>query len=158
MVAALALAEHLACRWGVLPYAPLPLKEWQALFTDIDDGTDNRAEMALDVLRDAVARSPKRLFRQGVSARSDEPTGGWVGIVPGDGSWVALSPSWVRDEVLDKAGYSLDAVRDQWIDDGYLMLSESQRPPHLIKKKLLGAQAKYLVFLPPALEVGPSES
>lgn len=158
MVAALALAEDLACRWGVLPYEPLPLKEWQALFTDVDDGTDNRSEMALDVLRDAVARSPKRLFRQGISARGDEPTGGWVGIIPVDGSWVALSPSWVRDEVLDKAGYSLDAVRDQWVDEGYLQLSGSQRPAYLIKKKLLGAQAKYLVFLPPALEVSPSEA
>ncbi|MFD9099307.1 DUF927 domain-containing protein [Streptomyces collinus] len=157
MVAALALAEALACRWGVLPYEPLPLKEWQALFTDVEDGTDNRAEMALDQLRNAVASSPKRLFRQNISTRGDEPTGGWVGIIPGDGSWVALSPSWVR-EVLNKEGYSLDAVRDQWIDEGYLKLSESQRPAYLIKKKLLGVQAKYLIFLPPALEVGPFEA
>ena len=157
MVAALALADALACRWGVLPFQPLPIAEWQQLFTGEDDSTDHRSEMALDVLRDAVARSPRRLFRQGLSLRGDEPPAGWVGIIPGDCAWLALSPSWVR-EVLDREGYSLDAVRDQWMDEGYLQLSPSQRPPHLVKKKLLGAQAKYMVFLPNAIEVTPTEA
>jgi hypothetical protein len=48
-------------------------------------------------------------------------------------------------KILADAGYSLDAVLQGWIDAGYLEQSGTQRPKHLIQKKIPGAQAKYLV-------------
>jgi hypothetical protein len=155
-VAAVALAEILAHRWGLIPYEPLPVERWQRMFADVADQTDDRPEMAMDVLRAHVASHGAHLYRQGQSTRDDQPHAGWLGLVPtvGAPSWVAISPEKAR-RILADAGYSLDAVLQGWIDAGYLELMESQRPKHLIKKKILGAQAKYLVFTPAGLEFQP---
>ncbi|MER5726676.1 DUF927 domain-containing protein [Streptomyces sp. NPDC002418] len=156
MVAVVALAERLAHRWGILPYEPLPIEQWQSTFTDIVDESDNRPEMAMDVLRAYVASHAAHLYRQGQSQRDEQPYAGWLGLVPpaGGATWVAIAPEKAR-KILADAGYSLDAVLQGWIEAGYLELMESQRPKHLIKKKLLGAQAKYLVFTPTGLDYRP---
>jgi hypothetical protein len=156
MVAVVALAERLAHRWGILPYEPLPIEQWQSTFTDIVDESDNRPEMAMDVLRAHVASHAAHLYRQGQSKRDEQPYAGWLGLVPpaGGATWVAIAPEKAR-KILADAGYSLDAVLQGWIEAGYLELMESQRPKHLIKKKLLGAQAKYLVFTPAGLDYRP---
>lgn len=155
-VAVVALAERLAHRWGILPYQPMPLEQWQTMFTDVVDESDNRPEMAMDVLRAHVAAHAAHLYRQGQSKRDEQPYAGWLGLVPpaGGATWVAIAPEKAR-KILDDAGYSLDAVLQGWIEAGYLELMESQRPKHLIKKKLLGAQAKYLVFTPEGLDYRP---
>ncbi|WP_043497033.1 DUF927 domain-containing protein [Streptomyces viridosporus] len=158
-VAAVALAEILAHRWGLLPYTPLPVERWQGMFTEVADESDNRPEMAMDVLRAYVASHGAHLYRQGQSTRDDQPHSGWLGLVPTPGSppWVAIAPEKAR-RVLADAGYSLDAVLQGWIDAGYLELMKSQRPPHLIKKKILGAQARYLVFTPEGIDYQPYAS
>lgn len=155
-VAVVALAEQLAHRWGLLSYEPLPVERWRLMFADVQDESDDRPEMAMDVLRAYVASHASHLYRQGQSRREDQPHSGWLGLVPAPGTkpWVAISPEKAR-RVLEAAGYSLDAVMQGWIDAGYLELMESQRPKHLIKKKLLGAQAKYLVFTPAGLDYQP---
>lgn len=155
-VALVALAERLAHRWGILPYEPLPLEVWQGMFTDVQDEADNRPEMAMDVLRAYVAAHAAHLYQQGKSARDDQPHSGWLGITPAPGgpSWVAIAPEKVR-QILSGADYELDAVLQGWIEAGYLELSPSQRPRHLIKKKLLGTQAKYLVFTPAGIDYSP---
>jgi hypothetical protein len=155
-VAAVALAEILAHRWGIIPYSPLPVERWRRMFAEVEDQTDDRPEMAMDVLRTHVASHAAHLYRQGQSSRDDQPHAGWLGLVPpaGTAPWVAIAPEKAR-RVLADAGYSLDAVLQGWIEAGYLELMQSQRPPHLIKKKILGAQAKYLVFTPKGIDYQP---
>ncbi|MCU1616343.1 MAG: hypothetical protein JWO98_3883 [Frankiales bacterium] len=152
-VAVIALAERLAHRWGILPYEPLPVERWQRMFADVQEESDDRPEMAMDVLRAHVASNAAHIFRRGESKRDDQPHSGWLGLVPAPGgpSWVAIPPEKAR-KILADAGYSLDAVLQGWIDAGYLEVSDTQRPKHLIQKKILSAQAKYLVFTPKGLD------
>ncbi len=156
MVAVLALAERLACKAKILPYAPLPTETWISLFSA---GTmaDNRGEMAMDVVRGYVAGHSAELWPAGGRlAREKPPFGGWLGILSTDETKnrrVSILPERLR-RILADAGYSLDAVVDSWIDAGYLELSTSQRPAHLIKKRINGSQAKVFAFTTTALSVG----
>ncbi|WP_460067335.1 DUF927 domain-containing protein [Streptomyces sp. YKOK-I1] len=159
MVAVLVLAETLACRTGLLPYEPLPHDVWRGLFT-AHNPTDNRPEMALDVLREYVAGHAHELYSAARAAINERPPySGWIGALSGDGSTrkVALLPERVR-KILAEAGYSLDAVVGSWVDAGYLETLKSQRPPHLVPKRFDGARAKCLVFTPEGIGFGDDEA
>lgn len=157
MVAVVALAEELACEWRILPYKALRMRVWQKLFTEVDDQTDNRPEMAMEVLRSYVASHSDHLYAGDPGAQ--QPHGGWLGKVEkgkkGLPDQVALAPDRVR-KILEAANYSMDAVLEGWLDAGYLELSPSQRPAHLIKRRMGGGtQTKMVIFTPEAIDLGP---
>jgi hypothetical protein len=161
MVAAVVLAEQLAHKWGVLPYKPMPVEQWQQMFAEADQ-TDNRPEMAMDVLRQYIAAHEAELYRPARYPAEErlQPHGGWLGLIVtgknGAPDQVAIGPQRVR-EILDRAGYALDAVLQGWRDSKYLVESESYRPPYLIKKKLRGTPARYLVFTSAAIDYGSKD-
>ncbi|MDX3087157.1 DUF927 domain-containing protein [Streptomyces sp. ME02-6978a] len=159
MVAALALAETLACGTGLLPYAPLPHDVWRSLFT-AHSPTDNRPDMALDVLREYVAGHAHELFTATRAAMNEKPPySGWLGVLSTDTTGVAevaLLPERVR-RILADAGYSLDAVVGSWVDAGYLKTLKSQRPAHLVPRRFDGARAKCLVFTPEGMPFGDAD-
>lgn len=147
MVAVLVLAETLACGIGLLPYEPLDHDVWRGLFT-AHNPTDNRPEMALDVLREYVAGHAHELYSASRAAMGERPPySGWLGVLSTDkgAMKVALLPERVR-KILAEAGYSLDAVVGSWVDAGYLETLKSQRPPHLVPRRFDGARAKCLSF------------
>ncbi|QQC89863.1 DUF927 domain-containing protein [Streptomyces alfalfae] len=149
MVAVLVLAETLACGRGLLPYEPLSHDVWRGLFT-AHNPTDNRPDMALDVVREYVAGHAHELYSTTRAAMGERPPfSGWLGVLSTkDGATeVALLPERVR-KILAEAGYSLDAVVGSWIDAEYLKTLKSQRPPHLVPRRFDGARAKCLAFTP----------
>lgn len=153
MVAALALAEIIAHRIGLLPYEPLPEEQWRRMFAT-HNPTDDRPEMAMDVLREYVAGHTWELY-PGLPGDTRPPYAGWLGVEykdPDGTPYVALMPQRVR-KILDDAGYQFDAVIDAWADAGYLKLMLSQRPAYLIPKRFAGARAKLLHFTKPAIDV-----
>lgn len=154
MVAILALAEILACGMGLLPYEPLPAARWQAMFA-AHSPTDNRPEMAMDVVREYVAAHSWELWTPQRDADDRPPFQGWLGVITEaeKGRKVALLPERVR-KILADSGYSLDAVVGSWIDAGYLDVLPSQRPPHLIPKRFDGTRAKCLSFTPEGITFG----
>ncbi|MFJ8109955.1 DUF927 domain-containing protein [Streptomyces sp. NPDC096132] len=159
MVAVLAFAEALACRIGLLPYEPLRHDVWRGLFT-AHNPTDNRPEMALDVLREYVAGHAHELFSATRAAMNDRPPySGWLGVLSvKDGvTEVALLPERVR-KVLADAGYSLDAVIGSWVDAEYVKTLKSQRPAHLLPRRFDGARAKCLAFTPAGIGYGDDEA
>ena len=149
MVAALALGERLAHRAGLLPYEPLSDGQWNKLFTSFS-ATDNRPEMAMDVVREYLAGHAWEL--QGAAYEGDHPFRGWLGAVKrvGTETKTAVLPQRLK-AILAEAGYSLDAVLGGWIEAGYLELREKQRPPHLIPTRIDGHVTKCLVFVGNAL-------
>lgn len=153
MVAALVLAETLAHSAGVLPYEPMQIKQWQGLFT-AHNPTDNRPEMALDVLREYIAGHSWELWSAARSPDEKPPYQGWLGVLThGDGTTkVALLPERVR-KILADAGYSLDAVVASWVDAGYLEVLKSQRPAHLVPRRFDGMRPKCLAFTPEGINV-----
>ncbi|WP_263170647.1 DUF927 domain-containing protein [Streptomyces sp. SCSIO ZS0520] len=158
MVAALVLAESLACGRGLLPYEPLGHDVWRGLFT-AHNPTDNRPEMALDVLREYVAGHAHELFsaaRKHLDERA--PYSGWLGVLSSDQGVmrVALLPERAR-KILADAGYSLDAVVGSWVDAGYLETLKSQRPAHLVPRRFDGARAKCLAFTPEGIGFGEQD-
>ena len=160
MVAALVLAETLACRTGLLPYEPLSHDVWRTLFT-AHNPTDNRPDMALDVLREYVAGHAHELFTVSRAANSERaPYSGWLGVLSTDKTTgaieVALLPERVR-KVLADAGYSLDAVVGSWVDANYLKTLKSQRPAHLVPRRFDGARAKCLAFTPEGIGFGDQD-
>lgn len=158
MVAALVLAETLACGRGLLPYEPLAHDVWRSLFT-AHNPTDNRPEMALDVLREYVAGHAHELFTATRAAMNDKPPySGWLGVLAvKDGvTEVALLPERVR-QILAAADYSLDAVVGSWVDAGYVKTLKSQRPAHLVPRRFDGARAKCLAFTPEGIPYGDEE-
>ena len=156
MVASLVLAETLACRIGLLPYEPLGHDVWRHLFT-AHNPTDNRPEMALDVLREYIAGHSHELFTATRAAMNDKPPySGWLGALSTDKEGVievALLPERVR-RILAEADYSLDAVVGSWVDAGYLKTLKSQRPAHLVPRRFDGARAKCLAFTPEGIPYG----
>jgi len=155
MVAALVLAETLACRTGLLPYEPLGHDVWRGLFT-AHNPTDNRPDMALDVVREYVAGHAHELFSATRAALHEKaPYSGWLGVLSNkDGvTEVALLPERVR-KILAEAGYSLDAVVGSWVDAEYLKVLKSQRPPHLVPRRFDGIRAKCLAFTPEGIGFG----
>ncbi|MFJ8154843.1 DUF927 domain-containing protein [Streptomyces sp. NPDC094468] len=159
MVAVLALAEALACGTGLLPYEPLPYNVWRGLFT-AHNPTDNRPEMAMDVLREYIAGHAHELFTPTRAAMNEKPPySGWLGALSTDKTGeteVALLPERVR-KILADAGYSLDAVVGSWIDAEYLKTLKSQRPPHLVPRRFDGARAKCLAFTPAGISFGDED-
>ncbi|MFJ8866744.1 DUF927 domain-containing protein [Streptomyces sp. NPDC102473] len=158
MVAALVLAETLACRRGLLPYEPLGHDVWRGLFT-AHNRTDNRPEMAMDVLREYVAGHAHELYTASRAAMGDRPPySGWLGVISLDKgvAKVAMLPERVR-KILAEAGYSLDAVVGSWVDAGYLETLKSQRPAHLVPRRFDGARAKCLAFTPEGLPFGEQD-
>ncbi|MFD6432850.1 DUF927 domain-containing protein [Streptomyces venezuelae] len=158
MVAALVLAETLACGRGLLPYEPLSYDVWRSLFT-AHNPTDNRPDMALDVVREYVAGHAHELYSATRAAMGDRPPfSGWLGVLSSkDGvTEVALLPERVR-KILAEAGYSLDAVVGSWIDADYLKVLKSQRPPHLVPRRFDGARAKCLAFTPEGMPYGDQD-
>jgi len=149
MVAALALAETLACGMGLLPYEALSPDVWRGLFAG-HNPTDNRPEMAMDVVREYVASHEHELF-PGLGAEDRAPYTGWLGVRKGagDDARIAILPERLR-KLLEQAGYVLDGVVGGWLDAGYLELRESQRPKHLIAHRFAGMRAKCFTFLPGA--------
>lgn len=158
MVAALVLAETLACGRGLLPYEPLTHDVWRGLFT-AHNRTDNRPEMAMDVLREYVAGHAHELYTASRAAMGDRPPySGWLGVISLDKgvSKVAMLPERVR-KILAEAGYSLDAVVGSWVDAGYLETLKSQRPAHLVPRRFDGARAKCLAFTPEGIAFGEQD-
>jgi hypothetical protein len=159
MVAALVLAETLACGTGLLPYAPLSHDVWRGLFT-AHNPTDNRPEMALDVLREYVAGHHHELYSTSPAYLTEQraPYSGWLGVLSSHGGTlkVALLPERVR-KILAEAGYSLDAVVGSWVDSGYLETLKSQRPPHLVPRRFDGARSKCLAFTPDGIAFGDQD-
>jgi hypothetical protein len=158
MVAALVLAETLACGIGLLPYESLDPDVWRGLFT-AHNPTDNRPEMALDVLREYVAGHAHELFSASRAALGERPPySGWLGVISAKNGvqTVALLPERVR-KILAEAGYSLDAVVGSWVDAGYLETLKSQRPPHLVPRRFDGARAKCLAFTPEGMPFGEQD-
>jgi hypothetical protein len=152
MVAALVLAELLAHEAGLLPYQPLAEEQWRRMFA-AHNPTDDRPEMAMDVVREYIASHSWELWPNPGDDRP--PLRGWLGAVKytGGETRVALLPERLRG-ILADAGYSLDAVVGGWIDAGYLDLRPSQRPAHLIPVRFDGGRAKCISFTPKALAVG----
>ncbi|MFF1417446.1 DUF927 domain-containing protein [Streptomyces sp. NPDC058280] len=158
MVAALVLAETLACNLGLLPYEPLGNDVWRGLFT-AHNPTDNRPEMAMDVLREYVAGHAHELYSASRAVLGDRPPySGWLGALSSDkgAMEVALLPERVR-KVLAEAGYSLDAVVGSWVDAGYLKTLKSQRPTHLVPRRFDGARAKCLAFTAEGIGFGDQD-
>lgn len=159
MVAALVLAETLACRIKLLPYEPLAHDVWRQLFT-AHNPTDNRPEMALDVLREYVAGHAHELYStaRGYLQEQRPPFSGWLGVIANDKgvTKISLLPERVR-KILAEAGYSLDAVVGSWVDAGYLETLKSQRPPHLVPRRFDGARAKCLAFTPEGMPYGDQD-
>ncbi|MGW0942938.1 DUF927 domain-containing protein [Streptomyces sp. NPDC002623] len=158
MVAVLAFAEALACHIGLLPYPPLEHDVWRGLFT-AHSPTDNRPDMALDVVREYVAGHAHELFTASRAAMHDKPPySGWLGVLSTkDGvTEVALLPERVR-KILAESGYSLDAVVGSWVDAEYLKTLKSQRPAHLVPRRFDGARAKCLAFTPAGIGFGDED-
>lgn len=158
MVALLALAEEWACRAEILPYEPLPVQRWRELLVQ-DAETDNRPEMALDVVREYLASHPNEFY--GVSSdQAVTPMRGWAGELKkerGDGGreFVAFLSGQLED-ALDAKGYSLDAVAEQWADAGHLRLGKNQRPRWKANVRIAGAPgAKCVSFWRDALDGEP---
>lgn len=160
MVAALALAETLACGIGLLPYESLSYDVWRGLFT-AHNPTDNRPEMALDVLREYVAGHAHELYSNASRFMDEQrpPYAGWLGVLSSDQGVmkVALLPERVR-RILADAGYSLDAVVGSWVDSGYLETLKSQRPAHLVPRRFDGARAKCLAFTTSGIGFGDQDN
>jgi Domain of unknown function (DUF927) len=150
MVAAMALAEALACEWEILPYKALPVTTWRTMFA-AQSPTDNRPEMAMDVVREYVAGHAWELF----PGQGDRPPlRGWLGASKKakDGeTQVAIFPERLKT-ILSESGYSLDAVEEGWIASGYLELRDKCRPKHKIPVRIDGNQSRCYVFTSKALE------
>jgi hypothetical protein len=155
MVALLALAEELACVAGVLPYESLPVGVWRDLLVQQAE-TDNRPEMALDVVREYLASHPNEFYGL---LDAPTPVRGWAGELKkergdGDREFIAFLSGRLED-ALDAKGYSLDAVAEQWADAGYLRLGKNQRPRWKTAVRVAGAPAaKCVSFWRDALDDG----
>lgn len=153
MLAALVLAEILACEMALLPYDPLEESVWRRLFA-AHNSTDNRPEMAMDVVREYITGHYSELW-PGSAPDDRPPVRGWLGSIRNAGgeTRIAILPERLR-RILADAGYSLDAVAGGWADAGYLELNEKQRPPHLIPVRFAGGRARCFSFTPTALDLG----
>jgi hypothetical protein len=141
-LAILALAAELATLWEIVPFeAPEP-GVWLDLLGAADDPRDDRAEMALDVVREYIAAHQDQLW-PGDPRRDTAPAAGWVGRVCHDG--IALLPGRIREE-LAKQGYDLDAVLPGWLEIGALCTRPTRRPPHKIDVRIAGHVSPCFIF------------
>mgnify|MGYP002621552924 CR=1 FL=1 len=145
MVAALALAAQLGHEYGIVPFTPPEPAVWQELFAAAD-ATDNRPDMALEVVREWVASHHDELW---TPARTIQPTTGWIGRrlqLDGDKPTVALLPERLK-AALARSGYTLDAVLPGWQELGYLHKG-SGRTPYLHTRKLGETKVRMYIFTP----------
>ncbi|WP_329258711.1 DUF927 domain-containing protein [Actinoallomurus sp. NBC_01490] len=153
MVAALALAADLAHHWGIVPFPPPEIEVWMSLFIAADP-TDNRPEMALDVVREYIAARSQDLWRP--HSIDDQPHGGWIGreLTIDGRTTVGLLPERLK-EALHRAGYELAAVVPGWREIGALVEIPSHNPPYQPIKKLAGRGVRMYILTPDAL-TGPT--
>ncbi|MCP2340197.1 DUF927 domain-containing protein [Actinomadura rupiterrae] len=147
LVAVIRLASELAHHFGVVPFPTFPDATWRQLFV-ADDPRDNRAQLALEVIKEYIASHTDRLYESG---RFTAPPGGWIGVRTehdGDKNAIALMPQKVR-EALDRAGYELDAVLPGWREDKALHEhppGSKQRPIYQIARRIGGSKPRCFVF------------
>ncbi|MFG2130498.1 DUF927 domain-containing protein [Streptomyces sp. NPDC048751] len=158
MVACLALAAELAHAWDIVPFKAPQMPVWERLFA-VSDQTDNRGEMALDVVREYVAGHGAELWSPHTKEKA--PFSGWIGrdLQIDKTPTVALLPQRLR-EILQRANYDLDAVLPSWLEANVLVKNTKTRPAHLVPKKLDGRLARMLVFTPGQIvstEVDPDD-
>lgn len=156
LVASLALAAELGHAWGIVPFESPEPDVWRRLL-GVSDQTDNRGEMALDVVREFVASQRAAMYPPPVSADGETrpPFSGYIGRTLNVGNpetgqarpTVALLPQRLK-EALTRAGYELEAIVPSWRETGALLENTSYRPPYLIKKKLDGKPVRMYVFHP----------
>ena len=158
MVAALVLAAELVHGWDLVPFEPLPAAEWHDLFT-VAEQTDNRPEMALDIVREFVASNASHLWKPGHS--TVQPVTGWIGryLDVEDKPTVALLPEKLRD-ALKRAGggYSLDAVLPGWQELDYLVKFGDGRGAFQPVRKLGQAKTRMYVFRPGTIDVSTTDT
>ena len=145
MVAVLALAAQLGHEYGVVPFPPPEPAVWHDLFAAADT-TDNRPEMALDVVREWVASHSDELW---TPERTIQPPTGWIGrrlLLDSDRPTVALLPERLK-AVLARSGYSLDAVLPGWQELGYLHKGTG-RAPYLHVRALGDSKVRMYIFTP----------
>lgn len=147
MVACLVLAAELVHEWGIVPFEPLTPDLWLELFTG-EDPTDNRPEMALEVVREFVAANASALWQPGLSAAA-QPATGWIGrrIEADNTVTVALLPERLR-EALRRANYTLDAVLPGWQELGYLIKYGDGRGAYQPVRALGETKLRMYVFTP----------
>jgi len=151
LLAALRVAAELATAWDVVPVAPPEQEVWAEVF-HADELTDNRPEMALDVVREYVAGNYHALWRSGT--RTKPSATGWAGriVTTPHGPSVALLPQRLR-EVLTRAGITLDAVLPGWQEAGALQRFGDGRAAWLPSMRLDAGKARVYVFAPGVIEL-----
>nr|WP_042190889.1 DUF927 domain-containing protein [Kibdelosporangium sp. MJ126-NF4]CEL19674.1 hypothetical protein [Kibdelosporangium sp. MJ126-NF4]CTQ94526.1 hypothetical protein [Kibdelosporangium sp. MJ126-NF4] len=147
MVACIALAAELVHQWGLVPFEPLPEQTWQELFTTTET-TDDRPQMALDVVREFVAAHANQLWRPGTTEHS-QPSTGWIGrhYELDNQPTVALLPERLRD-ALNRSGYVLDAVLPGWQELRYLAKFGHGHGAYQPVRAIAGAKTRMYVFTP----------
>ncbi|MFF7842844.1 DUF927 domain-containing protein [Streptomyces ossamyceticus] len=156
LVASLALAAELAHAWGIVPFDSPQPDVWKRLF-GVADQTDNRGEMALDVIREFVASQRAAMYPPPIGSDGEmrPPFSGYIGRTLAVGNpetgqaraTVALLPQRLK-EALSRAGYELESVVPAWRESGALLENAAYRPPYLIKKNLDGKKVRMYVFHP----------
>jgi hypothetical protein len=164
-IALLALAEELASAWGILPYQAMDISDWQALFIEDVDTTDDRPEQAMEVIRAHVAANYSSLYdsqaaHSWTAGEQRVPPGGWLGVIRRQRKTgtarVAIHPERVR-EILKRAEIEYEAILQGWLESGYLEQSAKSGKPYLIAVKVEKVAAKHLVFTEQAIPLGGSE-
>ncbi|MEU7158315.1 hypothetical protein [Streptomyces chrestomyceticus] len=146
MVACLALAAELAAAWGIVPFGPPDARVWAEVFA-VGDQSDNRGEMALDIVREYVATHRRELWCP--YGDGDHPFSGWIGrTLQHEGrDTVGLLAERLK-ETLRRSGYELDSVLPSWRESGVLVENSAYRPPYLLSKKINASKARMYVFQP----------
>lgn len=164
-IALLALAEELACSWGILPYKTMDVSDWQALFIEDVDTTDDRPEQAMEIVRAHVAANFASLYdsqagQTWTGGDQRVPHGGWLGVIRRQRKTgtarVALHPERVR-EILKRADIEYEAILQGWLESGYLERSAKSGKDYLIAVKVEKVAAKHLVFTEQAIPLGGAE-
>lgn len=141
LLAVIALAAELAAGWGITPFTVPGTAGWLDLFNSADDPRDNRAEMALDIVREFLAAHHDKMF--GGHPGDRPPASGWIGRYVEEGP--GILPAALGKE-LKEQGYDLNAVVPGWLEMKALVTMKGQRPPWQVNRKLNGCQTKLVIF------------
>jgi hypothetical protein len=155
LLAALRLGAELAWAWDVAPVEPPDPAVWAEVF-HAEELTDNRPEMALDVVREYVAGNHAALWRPGV--HTTPPVTGWAGrlVTTDRGLTVALLPQRLR-EILTRAGITLDAVLPGWQEACALQRSGEGRGAWTPNVRLDQGRPRMYVFTPGVIELSATD-
>jgi hypothetical protein len=138
-VAVLMLASELAYDAGLLPR--LPELAWVELLKDTagEEGSDDLAQMALEMLWRRVALDRRSFWEpepmiNGTSLMSsrDVPFGGWAGRVDVKEGWVAVSPDWLRKFMADN-GMDSENILRQWNERKWIALDSKARRQVMVR-------------------------